>query len=297
MTITTTMITASDGRQLEVGHCGDASYPTVVVHHGTPGCHLILEMFANEALMRGYFLVSVSRPGYGQSQRHPGRIIGDVVSDVHDALRSLGRDGDYVTMGWSGGGPHALACAATSARCRGAVILAGVAPYEADIDWFEGMAPENLEEFGLAVQGGSEFEAVCESMAEGMRTLTVDSIVESFGGLIDEPDRRLLDDVTAREELVHSFLHAVRQGGVGFCDDDMAFVRYWGFDLSDIAVPVDLWWGDFDRMVPATHAPWMVAQIPSATATHLPDEGHISVVLEHLGKIFNSVDEMMQEAV
>ena len=143
----------------------------------------------------------MSRAGYGKSSRLEGRDVASVVSDARAALDSLGRD-DYVAVGWSGGGPHALACAALDApRCRAAWSLAGVVPTTLDFDWTEGMGPENVEEFALAKEGGPEYEAVMavdgRRARRGERETTSSRL---FGGLLSEPDKAVLEsDDAARE--------------------------------------------------------------------------------------------------
>jgi len=138
---------------------GDPSGLTVVFHHGTPGSVKLVNYFEKIADQSSLFFVTFSRAGYGLSSRLEGRTISSVVADVTTVLDVLGRE-DYVAVGWSGGGPHALACAALDApRCLAAWSLAGVVPLDAGIDWTEGMGPENLEEFSLALEGGSEYEA------------------------------------------------------------------------------------------------------------------------------------------
>ena len=125
-------VTLIDGRQLEIMTSGDPSGRTVVFHHGTPswaglGPHMA-EAFGNS------FVVSYSRAGYGNSTRQTGRTVSSVVSDIRQVLDHLGRK-EYISVGWSGGGPHALACAALdSPRCQAALSLAGVVPMDVDFD-------------------------------------------------------------------------------------------------------------------------------------------------------------------
>jgi len=69
------------------------------------------------------------------------RDVASVVGDVR--VRWIRSSSDYVVVGWSGGGPHALACAALDApRCLPAWSLASVVPTNLNFDWTEGMGPE-----------------------------------------------------------------------------------------------------------------------------------------------------------
>ncbi len=280
------IITTKDGRALEVASVGDPQGATVVFHHGTPGSAPLVKVFDEVATRNGFFVVTMSRAGYGRSDRLAGRAPTHVVSDTNDALDHFGR-GDYLVAGWSGGGPHALACAALDApRCRAAWSLAGVAPSNGDFDWTEGMGPENVEEFALAQQGGAEYEAHIQSISETMRGATEANVIELFGGLLPPVDKDALADDAAREILAEACREAGRSGHYGFLDDDQTFVHDWGFALSDITVPTALWFGDEDLMVPPTHAKYLLDHIPGATAFHQPAEGHVSIVSRFQDELF-----------
>ena len=283
------MIESADGRALEVATLGDPSGRTVFFHHGSPGSSPLLRSLAPLAERAGLFLVTSSRPGYGRSSRRKGRSIADQVDDVTTALDHLGRS-RYASLGWSGGGPHALACAALDApRCAGAWSLAGVVPIDAGFDWTEGMGPENLEEFRLALEGGEAYEQHMREAGEQFATATADNIVALFGGLLSDVDRAALAEESAREILAASNAHAFALGVWGFYDDDRAFFSPWGFDPGDLAVPVSVWYGDQDLMVPATHGAWLSARIPGVRVHHVSEEGHISIVSNHLEELGNEI--------
>ena len=81
---------------------------------------------------------------------------------------------------------------------------------------------------------------------------------------------------------------SLSNGIAGWLDDDLAFVRPWGFDLGAIAVPVAVWQGAHDLMVPFSHGQWLAAHIPGATAYLFEDEGHISIA-QQMPRILESV--------
>src|SRR5689334_15387896 len=138
-----TTITLPDGRDLEVEVTGPDDGPVLLFHHGTPGASLQLRGMADEAHTRGHRLVTWSRAGYGASSRRPGRSVADEVDDARAVLDHVGVE-ECVVAGWSGGGPHALACGALLAdRVRGVLCIAGVAPYAAEgLTFLEGMGQE-----------------------------------------------------------------------------------------------------------------------------------------------------------
>ena len=279
----------SDGRDLEVATVGDPGGRTVFYHHGTPGSSTLIPYFASVATRHGLFVVSLSRPGYGYSTRLAGRQIASVVPDVRVVLDALGRD-EYVAVGWSGGGPHALACASLDApRCRAAWSLAGVVPMDVDFDWTAGMGQENIDEFAVAKEGGDAYEAQMESAAEQFGTADADNIVELFGGLLSDVDQAALGDQQVRVLLADATRHAFARGWHGFFDDDRSFFAPWGFEPSRINVPVSVWYGDADLMVPASHGAWLADNVPTATVTHYPDDGHISLVVDHLDELAGEI--------
>jgi pimeloyl-ACP methyl ester carboxylesterase len=282
--------TAEDGRELEVLRYANGGLP-LVFHHGTPNAATEFPQLADAAGARGWELILYSRPGYAGSTRNEGRTVAHAAEDVAAILDRLGHE-RFVTLGWSGGGPHALACAAhLPERCIGAVSLAGVAPFDAGgLDFLEGMGPENVEEFGAAARSRAELEAYLESFAAGLAEVTGEQVAEALGGLIPEVDRAALTGELA-DTLARMSRRAVSGGIEGWLDDDLAFVRDWGFDLSAIRRPVAIWQGAQDRMVPFAHGRWLASRIPGA-AVHLhEDEGHISLaqqlprILEELERI------------
>ncbi len=275
------VIDGPDGRRLGVASIGPVTGRTVVLHHGTPGTASLVRFFSDVAEAFNLFVVGVSRPGYGASTRRAGRVVGSVVEDVHVALDALGRD-RYLAVGWSGGGPHALACAALGApRCLAAWSLAGVAPVDAGFDWTEGMGPENLEEFALAREAGPAYEAFMAETAAAFAAATPASVIPLFGGLLSPVDRAALDGEDVRTLMAASMREAFTTGWRGFYDDDRAMLEPWGFDLAAISVPVAIWYGEHDLMVPPTHGRWLGGAIPGATTSYFADDGHVSLVLAH----------------
>jgi pimeloyl-ACP methyl ester carboxylesterase len=284
MTYREEQLNLADGRTLEVATMGDPSGTTIFFHHGTPGTSRTVKSLAALSDFGQFFVVTTSRPGYGQSSRREGRSIASVIGDVDAALDHVGRD-EYVALGWSGGGPHALASAALDPRCRSAVTLASVAPADVDFDWTEGMGPENVEEFALAQEGGPAYEELMAATGDFLGLATTDNIVEMIGGLLSEPDRSALADDDERELFVDSVRYAFVNGWRGYFDDNVAMMSPWGFDVTDIGVPVHLFYGDEDLMVPAPHGRWLAAHVPHATVTHHPDEGHLSIFMNHLDEV------------
>jgi pimeloyl-ACP methyl ester carboxylesterase len=246
----------------------------LVMHHGTPGG----AVSRGSLFPPGVRVVMVSRPGYATSTALPGRNVAAAAADTAAVLDAIGI-AEFVTIGWSGGGPHALACAALLPdRCLAAATIAGVAPYDAEgLDWLDGMGAENVEEFGAAAAGAGRLEEFLAAAAGPFAAVQPADIIEAFGDLVSEVDKRTLAGGFA-DYLAASIRHALSGGTAGWRDDDLAFVSPWGFAVSEIEPPVSLWQGDQDRMVPFGHGRWLAAHLPDPEVHLVPGEGHVSLV-------------------
>jgi pimeloyl-ACP methyl ester carboxylesterase len=278
----TSLLTLPDGRELEYLTGGDEDGLPFLYHSGTPGAAVEYAPLSRAAEHAGLRLITSSRPGYGASTPRPDGSAPAMTDDVADSallLDALGV-GEFVTLGWSGGGPRALGCAALLPdRCRAATSLAGVAPADgAGLDFTAGMGPENVRDFDLAARGREALRPVVEQEVAEFAAVTGDDIVAAFGGLVDEVDAAALTGELAGY-LAESFRRAVAQGPVGLLEDNLQVMRPWGFDVTAITVPVSVWQGAHDRMVPFAHGQWLAKAVPGATAHLVDDEGHLSLVL------------------
>jgi pimeloyl-ACP methyl ester carboxylesterase len=224
-------------------------------------------------------LLAYDRPGYGGSDPHPGRRVADAAGDVAALADALGIE-RFAVVGGSGGGPHALACAALLPdRLVAAACLAGVAPYPAEgLDWLAGMGDDNVKEFSAVLAGRDELEAFVREMTEAMLAAEPDALAQALRTLCSPVDAAVLTGEFA--EYVHAAMERAVGGSVeGWIEDDLAFVGPWGFELGDIRVPVQLWHGAEDRFVPIAHGRWLAERIPGVDA-HLADEdGHLTIQL------------------
>ncbi|MGG7466354.1 alpha/beta fold hydrolase [Plantibacter sp. YIM 135347] len=237
---------------------------TIVWFHGSPQTGALLEPLLEAAAERGIRLLSYGRPDYGGSTPVPDRDVASAAADVEELADALGLD-RFAVLGASGGGPHALACAALlPGRVTAAACVAGLAPIEAadDIDWFAGMAGDGPSL--RAALDGREARERFEETAEFDPT--------SFNAR----DYAVLDGTWA--SLGADVGLASAEGTAGIVDDDLAFVRPWGFDVADIACPVLLVQGTDDRVIPPAHAEWLLHRIPRAELWLLPGDGHISAL-------------------
>jgi pimeloyl-ACP methyl ester carboxylesterase len=270
-------MTTPDGRQLEYLVAGPVDGPVLVFHSGTPEPVVDFSGLTGPATVLGLRTVSYSRPGYGRSTECRGRSIGDAAGDVSALLDHLGV-GEFLTLGWSGGAPHALACAALlPTRCRAATTLAGGAPYPSPgLDFMAGMDQDNIDDWNLAIAGFDALEAARLPMRAYFQEATGASLARDMQGMLSSADSAVFSGTFA-DELAEAFRWGMQSGIAGWRDDDLAFVKDWGFALSDIIVPVAVWHGRQDRQVPFGHGEWLAATVPGAEA-HLTDDGHLTYI-------------------
>ncbi|WP_298209298.1 alpha/beta hydrolase [Ferrimicrobium sp.] len=274
-----------DGRILEYFDSGPTDGAVLIAHHGTPGCGDPNARERQAASQLGVRLIAPSRPGYAGSSRSVGRTIASIAGDVTELLDALEIE-RCSTYGVSGGGPHALACAALLPdRVNRAASIAGVGPWDQDdLDFLAGMGEDNLVEFGAAANDHAELLTLLTTQRDAMMAAGLSEVPESLSTLLPPVD------VTAAKELgnylVEHFQRALQSGIEGWFDDDLAFTQHWGFDLQSISIPVSIWQGGQDLMVPGAHGRWLDKHIATGELHFEPTEGHLSLPLHKEPAIF-----------
>ena len=283
------LLTLKDGRKLEYLTNGVESDKAILFLHGTPGSALAWNSYLPE--VKGVRAISTSRAGYGLSDRHKGRSVSDDLNDQQQILDHFGIK-SFVSVGWSGGGPHSLNMT-REARCKAAFTLAGVGEWgNADLDFLADMGPENHEEFGEALKGEAAIEEWMKANALIYNTIKGSELIEAFGGLIGDADKRALTPEVA-EVMATGMRHSNSVSFYGWLDDDLAFVRDFGFDITKIDKPVVLYQGDDDFMVPHAHGYWLEKKIPTAKLNFVPGHGHISLIFEYRNQIIKEALEFL----
>jgi pimeloyl-ACP methyl ester carboxylesterase len=271
-------VALQDGRELRANDAGAGQNDTLtlVLHHGSPQTGIILPPFAEAASRRSIRLVSYARPSYGGSSPNPGRDVASAADDVAQLADSLGIE-RFAVLGASGGGPHALACAALlPERVTGVICVAGIAPLTDDFDWFGGMAAD----------GGLR----SATKGRDARALFAETDVFDSNSFI-RADWAALEATWA--SLGEDAMLAGSDGADGLIDDDVAFATPWGFDLGRVGAPVLLVQGSLDRVVPAAHARWLLGQLPHAELWTRPNDGHVSA----LGAVPVAMDWLIANAL
>jgi pimeloyl-ACP methyl ester carboxylesterase len=258
--LTTCGVTGPDGRTLRTFDAGGQG-PAVLFHHGSPASGALLPPMLAAAVARDVRLIGYARPSYGGSDPLPGRDVASAAGDVAAILDTLDIQ-RCATFGASGGGPHALACAALLPdRITAVATLAGVAPFSDDYDWFAGMAaPDALR----AARSGRAARAGYAETEEFDPSVFIDADWAALQGDWESLGR----DAGAAGEL----------GPDGLVDDDVAFASPWGFSPADVTVPALFVHGELDRMVPVSHAWAMLRSCPTGEIWLRPRDGHVSVL-------------------
>ncbi len=271
-------VSTADGRELAVHEGGDPTGLPVIVHHGTPSSGLLYEPWIEHAAANGIRLVGFDRAGYGGSTRLPGRSASAAAADATAIADALGFE-QFATWGISGGGPHALACAALcDERLTASASLAGVAPWGADgLDWLAGMGEANLAEFDAVLAGEQALRPSVERDRAEMLGTGPEELKQLLDSLLGDADRAVLQGRIA-EWMVEVDTRGLRDSADGWIDDDLAFVAPWGFDPGDISRPVLIVQGGDDRFVPRSHGEWLAARIPGAEAWIDDVNGHLTLL-------------------
>jgi pimeloyl-ACP methyl ester carboxylesterase len=279
-------VTLRDGRTLHVFDGGVPDGHVVVEHHGTPGSGLPYPPDIERARERGLRIVRYDRAGYGGSTANRGRSVVDVVVDIEDMLDEL-EVAQYVSLGGSGGCPHSFACGARSQRCLAAAAIAAPTPYPPEgLDWFDGQGEQNQAEWAAALEGPEVLEAFIEGEAAELRAATPEQVKEVMATVLPPVDAAVLTGDRA-EHAKRGIDYGLAAGVAGWRDDDLAFMRSWGFELDEIRVPTLLWQGVQDKMVPVAHGRWLSERIPGVEAHISEEDGHLSIAVGRLGEIYD----------
>jgi pimeloyl-ACP methyl ester carboxylesterase len=271
-------IRTDSGRELLVQEGGDQAGRAVLVQLGTPSSRLLYGPHLLDAKDRGIRLIAYDRPGYGGSTPLPGRAVADCAEDVRAIVDALGID-RFAVWGISGGGPHALACAGVlSERVVAAATLASPAPFDAEgLDWFADTGAENVEDDKLIL---SDPEAARAKIARDRLEFfepTEPDPAASHPTLFSPVDAEALTHDLG-DYLAERNRMGLAPGIEGWWDDSVALLRPWGFSLDAIQVPVMVWHGRQDRMVPFGHGEWLVRRLPTAEPHLNDDDGHLTLL-------------------
>jgi pimeloyl-ACP methyl ester carboxylesterase len=276
-------IRLSDGRTLAYLELGDPAGSPVFYFHGYPGSRLEGRLAQTPAERLGLRLIAPDRPGFGESTFQAGRTIGAWAAEVAALADRLGLE-RFGIVGVSGGGPYALACTARiSERVTDVALVCPLGPV-ASAGATAGMVALNRFALGAAARAPWLARGAIRVAARWVRR-DPERYLANMMARAPVADRSVLADPAYRTLFARSMAEALRQGGRGVAWELTLLARPWDFKLQDVPMPVRLWHGLADNIVPAGMTRHLAAALPHAQVHYLPDEGHLSLIVRHLDNI------------
>jgi pimeloyl-ACP methyl ester carboxylesterase len=280
-----------EGRTVMVRDAGDPEGFPLVYFHGTPGSRLDVTFGDELSQELGVRVISFDRPGHGRSEP-ASYTLESVARDAAAVADNLGVD-RFATLGWSGGGPFALAAAAVLGERVTRVGLAGAnAPFQempGAMDAFTDNDRAALaflpEQPGRAAE---QFRIGNEETLQGLMSVRDDEGAPWIDWMWGDTDPGVVSDPVLRRVLYFVVHEGLRQGPMGICWDNVAWVGAWGFGLDDVRRPVQLWYGEQDQMAPPVNGQWLRDHLPDATLTVYTGEGHL-VPMRHWPQILQTL--------
>jgi pimeloyl-ACP methyl ester carboxylesterase len=265
-----------DGRKLGYAEYGDPGGRPVFFFHGTPGSRLTLLPTDHAASTVGLRVIAPERPGYGLSDFQTGRRLLDWPADVL-ALADALKIERFAVIGLSGGGPHALACAAQIPdRLTRCLLVCALGPtsspeFAAKLPLFSRLT------YGIGRRLPFNFLQLALRPSARRAAREPEMLIPRMLRFLPDVDRRVLCDRTIVGRIQESQVEAYRSGPAATAWETLLLLRPWGFDLPSIQVPVHFWHGELDKTVPVSLVRAMERILPNCTATYYPDEGHFLI--------------------
>ena len=279
-------IKLADGRQLGFAEYGDPNGIPILYFHGFPGSRLEAGRFHEVAVSNRYRLIGIDRPGIGLSSIDKKRSILSWATDVANFADCLGIK-KFSIVGHSGGGPFVAACAyAIPEQLNGAAIVSGMAPFE---------KPESRIGMARGQIIANNLIKMMPWLSSVMMKLTFlllknpDKMMNQMIKQLPEVDQALFRDPAVRKAIIDGTIEAFRNGVSGPAYEMRLLVNPWGFDLENIKYPITIWHGALDTQVPISHAKIYANLIPGAQLKIIENEGHHSLLKNHIDEILRSV--------
>lgn len=273
---------------LGVRESGTGGGLPVLHFHGTPGSRLELA-WADDAVSRaGVHLVAFDRPGYGRSTQVPFSLSSGAALAI-DLADHLGWQ-RFATLGWSGGGPFALATAAAApSRVTAVGVISGAGPFQQIPGALADLAGGDAEGAALVVSDPDAAAATFAGTFTDLTDLSDETELQAtLRPALSERDQRVLAGAPIATALLLDLQEALRQGTLGGGWDNVAWIGPWDFALDSVQCPVLLWYGDEDLMAPPTVGHWLADHLPNAQLTMRQGYGHFAA-FEHLPEMLSQL--------
>lgn len=281
------VLTLSDGRVFEYIDNGVAGSRAVVLHIGTPGTALAWQLWLDEFTKLGIRAIAPNRAGYGRSTRNPSATIESARTDTAELLAHLGIV-DFVSVGYSGGGPSTLADALLE-NCIASNPIAGLSSIQLQGEsFFDGYGEASITDIKANLVGWDSGFAKKQKELEELRAGRESGSSAWWEGR-EQIEKFRSDYDVFGITLSRAMSDAVADGGLAWQDDESRFLGDWGFTLDQIKAPVYIWQGENDTAVPVGQARWLAANIADAKLTVFAGDSHTSIIVERRAEIFNAL--------
>jgi pimeloyl-ACP methyl ester carboxylesterase len=274
------------GRSVGYYEYGDPTGAPLFALHGVPACGAGFAWADEPARERGLRVIAPDRPGVGLSDPLPRRPVVEYTAELLDLADAFGFD-RFAVLGYSGGGPYACALAHGAPERLSAVgVAAGMGQVGV---WAEASDFETTDARFLDMSRKQPWLArtILRSVST-MAKASAKQSVATFAKELSPSDREVLQGLGEPRAAMALFTHAFLRGARGVVDDYATLSQPWGFDVEAITVPLPVWQGDADTMVPLAHAHALVERVPGARLTVFPGEGHLAPVT-HIGEILDAL--------
>ncbi len=282
------VVRTAAGRAVSVYEYGDPAGEPVIALHGTPACGAGFTWADTAARERGLRIIAPDRPGVGRSDPIPMRAVADYPTELVAVADVLGID-RFSVLGYSGGGPYAVAAAhALPDRILSVQLAApagqiGVWATLADLD----RTDRQLTWLSL--------HAKWLARAEMRAALAIAVAAPRFSAWwlatgLPAADKQAMRAIGPPRAAQAMFTEALTQGAGGVVDDYALLSKPWGFRVEEVGLPIDCWHGTADTLVPLDHTHALISRLPDARLTTWPDEGHFAVIT-HISELLDRITE------
>jgi pimeloyl-ACP methyl ester carboxylesterase len=280
-------IRLTEGRTLACLELGDPGGVPVLYFHGYPGSRLEVRLTAVTAGRLGLRMLAPDRPGFGESSFQPQRTLSNWPGDIVQLMDHLDLK-HCAVVGVSGGGPYALACAARiPKRLDRVALVCALAPL-AGMWSTRGMLARNRLILALAAWSPLVARLMVGTAAYLIRRHPERLLMHMMASA-HTADRGVLADADFQALILANTAEALRQGKTGVSWSLTLLARPWDFRLQDVLIPVRVWQGLADNIVPAAMARRLVNGLPQSDPHYLPGEGHLSLIVRHLGAVLHDL--------
>jgi len=286
----TQFLELNDGRRLCYSELGDHNGTPMFYCHGFPSSRLEAGFAAEAAQKHHVRLIAVDRPGLGQSSPQPDRQFKDFPDDIIALADHLNID-RFSLVAVSGGGPYAMACAEQyPGRVDKLVLICALGSYEPDGST-KGMRYVNssIIRFMRYLPGAGQWfirHIVCPILGRFPKLILL-----MYVNQLTQSEHIAFQDKAFYDNFLSAMSESFNQGGAGPTWELKLMTSAWDINPANIKAETWLWHGEADSIVPSSHGHRHAKLIPNCHASFLPEEGHFSLIYNHMETIISKLVE------